>query len=349
MKKEKIFAITLAILAAILYAINVPFSKILIEQISPTMLAGFLYLGAGIGISIIYLFRFKREDKTKRLSKSDLPYVIGMVVLDVAAPILLMFGIKYGTASSASLLSNFEIVATSLIALLIFKEKISPKLWIAIVIIASASFVLSIDTKEGFQFSLGSLFVLLATICWGFENNCTRKISSKSTYQIVTIKGLLSGAVSIVIALIIGERISNWLYVLYAVLLGFVAYGLSIFSYVRAQNSLGAAKTSAYYAITPFIGTALSFAILPETPNMFYYIALPIMILGTILVIFDTLAKEHLHEHIHFVTHTHDETTHTHEIKHSHEHNHNIFNKKHNNDFDNFIDSEEHKRLHTHY
>lgn len=101
-------------------------------NVPPTFLAAFLYLGAGVGVGMMYLFHIKKEDKSERLTKQDLLYTVGMILLDIVAPIFLMIGIKMGTASNASLLGNFEIVATTLIALLLFKEKVSGKLWIAI-------------------------------------------------------------------------------------------------------------------------------------------------------------------------------------------------------------------------
>ena len=141
--KTKTGAVLLALLAAVFYAINTPFSKVLLNHVSPTLMAAFLYIGAGVGVGIMYLFHIKNEEKSERLTKKNLPYTIGMIVLDIAAPIFLMIGISMGTASNASLLGNFEIVATTLIALLIFKEKVSGKLWIAIGFITLSSIVLS--------------------------------------------------------------------------------------------------------------------------------------------------------------------------------------------------------------
>ena len=143
--KTKTSAIILALLAAVFYAINTPFSKILLGNVPPTFLAAFLYLGAGVGVGMMYLFHIKKEDKSERLTKQDLLYTVGMILLDIVAPIFLMIGIKMGTASNASLLGNFEIVATTLIALLIFKEKVSGKLWIAIGFITLSSIVLSFE------------------------------------------------------------------------------------------------------------------------------------------------------------------------------------------------------------
>lgn len=252
MKNEKLVAVGYAIAAAVFYALNVPCSKLLLNKISPTFMAAFLYLGAGVGVGTMYLFCHKKEQSTDRIERKDMPYTVGMVLLDIIAPILLMFGVELGTYANASLLGNFEIVATTIIALLIFKEKVSKKLWTAIGFITLSSIILSFSGEGSFTFSVGSLLVLGATVCWGLENNCTRSISEKSTYQIVTIKGFGSGTGSFIVAVIIGEDFPDIKYILPALLLGFIAYGLSIFTYIRAQKMLGAAKTSAYYAVAPF-------------------------------------------------------------------------------------------------
>ena len=291
MRNEKAAAVCYAIAAAVFYALNVPCSKLLLERISPTYMAAFLYLGAGAGVGIMYLFHHKDEAQAERLEKKDLPYTVGMVLLDIIAPILLMLGVKLGTSANASLLGNFEIVATTLIALFIFKEKVSGKLWAAIGLITLSSIILSFGGEGSFTFSFGSLLVLGATACWGLENNCTRSISDKSTYQIVTIKGFGSGTGSLIVAVIIGEKLPDMGYILPAVVLGFVAYGLSIFTYIRAQKTLGAAKTSAYYAVAPFIGAFLSFMLLHESLTVGYLTALAVMIAGTALVVLDTICK----------------------------------------------------------
>lgn len=180
-----------AILAAALYAISSPVSKLLLEEIPPTLMASFLYLGAGLGMAFVDFIRYKNsKEKTEaRLAKQELPYIVGMVVLDIAAPIFLMIALTMTSAANASLLNNFEIVATSIIALAIFKEAISTRLWVAICLITLSSIILSVEDISSFSFSLGSVLVLLACVCWGLENNCTRKLSVKDPLQIVVIKG----------------------------------------------------------------------------------------------------------------------------------------------------------------
>lgn len=286
---KKHFPVFFALLAAALYALNSPVSKLLLSDVAPAMMAALLYLGAGAGMLLLGLVRKAAGAKTKeaRLSKKDLPYVILMIVLDVLAPIFLMLGLMRTTAENASLINNFEIVATSLIALVIFGEKISPKLWIAISLITLSSIILSLEDASGLRFSVGSAFVMAACVSWGFENNMTRKLSMSDPLEIVVVKGLGSGTGALITALFAGESFPAVGHAVSVLILGFVAYGLSIYFYVYAQRFLGAARTSAYYAVQPFIGVVLSLVIFRQLPGAHFYIALVIMMAGTYLLVRD--------------------------------------------------------------
>lgn len=328
MNKRKLTAILSALAAAAFYACNIPLSKLLLEKIEPTFMASFLYFGAGAGIGIMYFFGKNRKEE-QRLTKQDLPYTVGMILLDIAAPIFLMLGLTSASSANASLLSNFEIAATTIIALIVFKEAVSRRLWTAIFLITVSSMILSFEDMSSLEFSYGSIFVLAAAVCWGFENNCTRKISSKNTYEIVMLKGIFSGLGSFIIAVIKGEAFPQPYYIAAALLLGFAAYGLSIFLYIRAQSELGAAKTSAYYAIAPFVGALLSFIILKEALTVNYLTALIIMLAGSAIVVADTLIMSHSHIHTHTFVHTHNGCTHSHTIEHSHPHRHYLNSEKH--------------------
>ena len=332
--KSKNFATMYAIVAAALYAINVPFSKILLSYIEPTMMAAFLYLGAGLGMFIYSIV--SKANHSEPLTKKELPYTVAMVILDIVAPILLMFGIKTSNAANVSLINNFEIVATSLIALVVFKEVISKRLWIAITLVTVASIILSFEGAGTLEFNIGSLFIFGACLCWGIENNCTRMISNKSSIEIVVIKGTFSGLGSLFVALTIGESIPSVLFMICVLLLGFVAYGLSIHFYVMAQKDLGAAKTSAYYSIAPFLGVTFGMFILGERPASQFYLALMVMVASTYFLIRDTIELQHTHEHTHTHTHEHKHGNiiHTHEHTHIHSHIHvhgkDTSNHKHN-------------------
>lgn len=311
-------ALIYAVLAALLYAINIPLSKLLLNNIPPTVLAGFLYLGAGFGMLVIS-FIHKENDSSQKLTKAQLPYTLSMIILDIAAPIFLMFGLNMTTSANAALLNNFEIVATSIIALVCFKEIISKKLWLAILLITVSSAILSFEDVSAFAFSKGSLFILLACVCWGFENNCTRKLSNKSSTEIVILKGIFSGIGSLIISFILREKMPSIKFIIIALILGFISYGLSIKTYIIAQKNLGAAKTSAYYAVSPFLGVLFSFLIFGTIPEINFYIALFLMLIGTWLVAHDSIQLQHSHSHIHIHTHIH---THSNGITHCHEHSH---------------------------
>jgi drug/metabolite transporter (DMT)-like permease len=242
-----------------------------------------------------------------------------------------MIGLTMSSPANAALLGNFEIVATSLIALLIFKESIGRRLWGALALITLSSIILSIEDLSSFTFSLGSIFVLLSCLCWGFENNCTRMLSLKDPMDVVIVKGFGSGFGALLLAFILKEQMGDLsiAYVLFALLLGFFAYGLSIFFYVSAQRELGAARTSAYYAIAPFIGVGLSLAIFREPPAVSFLIALLIMIAGAYFAANEK--HKHMHEH----------------HAHAHEHRHNHMDGHHNHRHDEPI-SQEHSHPHTH-
>lgn len=281
MAKSYFRSIILAILAAALYAANAPLSKILLLNVSPTLMASLLYLGAGIGMLI--LGRIRKNTEELPLSRAELPYTILMVVLDILAPILMMLGLGLTSAANASLLNNFEIAATALIAFFWFKEQIRKRLGLAIVFITIACILLSLQDGGSLHFSVGSLFILGAALSWGLENNCTRKMSAKDPLQIVVIKGFGSGFGALLVSVILRVPFPQWQYILLALILGFFSYGLSIYFYVYAQRFLGAARTSAYYAVGPFIGVAMSFLIFREIPDFLFWIALLFMGAGAYL------------------------------------------------------------------
>ncbi|PKL00143.1 MAG: EamA family transporter [Tenericutes bacterium HGW-Tenericutes-1] len=331
-QNKRSIAILFAIMAAILYGFSSPLSKLLLVKISPYLMASLLYFGAGIGMFFVNLLNIRlRKDSVKesKLSKKDLPYTIGMILLDILAPILLMIGLTYSNASNVSLLNNFEIVATTFIAMLFFKESIGKRMAWAIVLIVIAGVVLSFEDINQFQFSIGSLFVIGASICWGLENNFTRMLSLKNSLQIVVVKGLGSGLGSLIIAITLKQLSTDWFYIIYALLLGFVAYGMSLFFYIRAQRDIGATRTATFYAAAPFVGVILSIVILSESITIPFLIALAIMLFGSYLAV----SEKHGHFHIHEI------------LSHDHLHNHNDLHHTHTHD-DNIIG--EHSHNHSH-
>ncbi len=308
-------SIVYAVLAALLYGMSTPLLKPLTGAVDAAMLSGLLYLGAGLGMAAMGAGQraLGRPRAEARLSRADLPAAAAMVVLDIAAPVALMAGLARGSAAEAALLGNFEIVSTSLVAALLFREAVGLRQWAVIALVCVASAMLSTGSFAGMSFSAGSLLVLLAAALWGLENNCTRLLSLKDPAQVVVIKGIGSGLGALALALALGQHFPPLHLAALAMLLGFVCYGLSIFFYVRAQRDLGASRASAYYALAPFLGVAAALALLREPVTAWFWLAAVLMAGATALAVTERHGHAHVHAPVtHEHAHSHDDAHHGH-------------------------------------
>lgn len=333
MNRSHIPSVIQALIAALLFGASAPLAKLLLGEVEPIPLAAFLYLGSGIGLLGIKLFqRINQQgiNDEAQVEKSDFRWLLGAIVAGgVAAPITLLFSLKNTPAATASLLLNFEGVATTLIAFFAFKESISRRAWWAIALITVASVFLSINFNAEWGFSLGALGIIAACILWGVDNNFTRNISAKDPLVIVTIKGLGAGSFSLIMALFFGNNLPSWEVILGALVLGSLSYGASIVLFIHAMRGLGAARTSALFSTAPIAGIILSILIFQEFPSWLFIVALPLMVVGAFLLVNDEHEHHHIHEMvIHEHSHSHDDGHHEHEHdgefakKHSHVHTH---------------------------
>jgi drug/metabolite transporter (DMT)-like permease len=241
------------------------------------------------------------------LTRPDLPWLAGAVLTGgVAAPIILMMGLKHTPATTASLLLNFEGVATTLIAALVFKEAVGRRIIAAMLLVTLASVLLSLDGGGLWGFSLGALGVLAACLLWGLDNNFTRHISAKDPLQIVAIKGLGAGAFSLTLAFALGKSLPDAGRTLLGMLLGLTCYGLSIGLFILAMRGLGSARTSTLFGTAPFMGVLLSILIFREPPNGLFWLSVPLMLVGASLM----LSEDHQHNHMH------DQVEHDHQHQH---------------------------------
>lgn len=334
MPRSKSYPILQALLAAILFGMSAPLAKLLLGQVEPVSLAALLYLGCGLGVLLYKLiFRVNSSSSDEaRITRSDYGWLAGAVVAGgVAAPILLLFSLRDTPASSASLLLNFEGVATAVIAALVFKEALNRFSIAAILCVTVASILLSWNTSGQWGLSLGALGILGACVLWGIDNNFTRVISAKDPLAIVMVKGFGAGLFSLVLSLILGNRLPALPTILGALVLGALSYGLSIVLFIHALRGLGAARTSTLFGTSPLAGVVLSFLLFREAPNALLLVALPLMILAALLL----LAEQHNHPHVHEAVthehrHRHDDGHHNHEhpgmvsrsLTHSHVHTH---------------------------
>jgi drug/metabolite transporter (DMT)-like permease len=321
------------IISASFFGISAPLAKLLLKDISPIALAGLLYLGAFAGLSLYsLLFQIKRTkaQKLAPLEKKDVPWLAGAIISGgIIAPISLMTGLTLITGFSASLLLNLEGVATVLIAVLIFRENSGKRLWLALVTMTIAGVFLSWDPNTGKFNIIGSLLIVLATVCWGIDNNLTRKISDKDPIQISLIKGLIAGTISLSLALILGNKVRLDISVFYALLLGAFSYGLSLVFFVNALRGLGASRVGAFYGFGPFIGALLSIVIFRDMTIWVIVPAFILMAVGVWLLTNENHIHAHLHQSvIHTHSHGHDDMHHAHEHSeviegnHTHEHAH---------------------------
>ncbi len=310
-------AIGQAVLAALLFGASAPLAKLLLGNVEPIPLAALLYLGSGLGMLPVYALRraaAPEHQAEAHIARADIPWLAGAVLAGgVAAPIVLLFSLRSTPAATASLLLNFEGVATTLIAALAFREAIGRRVWIAIFCITGASILLSWQAGGAWGLSLGAVGILGACALWGVDNNFTRNVSAKDPATIVTVKGIAAGTFSLLLALLLGNSLPAAAGALGGLLLGGVSYGLSIMLFVRAMRTLGAARTSALFGVAPFAGALLSLALFRDAFSIPALLALPLMAGGAFLLIGEDHSHRHTHDELeHDHLHSHDDQHHTH-------------------------------------
>lgn len=340
MYRSHLYPSLLALTAALLFGASAPLSKVLLGQIEPVPLAALLYLGCGFSLLLARIIRRAVPTNERReapLAMKEYGWLAGAILAGgVLAPIVLLMGLRTTPAGTASLLLNFEAVATTLIAVVAFRESIGGRAWLAIGLITLAAILLSINPDQGWGLSLGALGILIACVLWGLDNNFTRHISSKDPQAITMIKGLVAGFFSLMLALLLGQSMPPLRSALSAMLLGSLSYGFSIVLFIRAMRGLGAARTSALFGTAPLAGVALSFLIFGGAPPWGFAVALVLMVVGTIILIREQHGHFHTHEAmVHEHAHSHDDGHHEHYHEgasvreHSHVHEHGNLNHEH--------------------
>jgi drug/metabolite transporter (DMT)-like permease len=304
-----------------------------VRDIPPVALAGFLYLGAFIGLSL-YSIILKTASATSarkvNLKKEDVPWLFGATLSrGIIAPICLMLGLSRISGFATSLLLNLEGVFTAVIAVIFFRENAEKRLWLALTCMTAAGAFLTWDTSESRFNLLGPFLVMLSMICWGIDNNLTRNISMRNPVQITRIKGVVSGLTSLSLAWILGMGITWDVSILYALVLGAFSYGISLVFFIKSLEGLGAFRTGVFFNLAPFIGAAASLLLLREWIGWVMFPAIVLTAVGVWLISTEKHEHPHLHgEEIHTHLHCHDDLHHDHEHgevvrePHIHEHQH---------------------------
>lgn len=308
--------VPLALGSAVLFGATPTVSKVLLETVNPLLLAGLLYLGAGIGLAILSLIRRLSGHAASEapLHRTDLQWLAAAIVMGgIVGPVLLMLGLAMTTASSAALLLNLEGLATMAIAWLVFHENVDRRLLLGAGAILAGAVLLSWQ-GAGVNIDTGALLVAGACLAWGIDNNLTRKISAADPLTTAMLKGLVAGSVNIAIGLSAGAALPGALVAVTSGFVGFLGVGVSLVMFVLALRYLGTARTGAYYSLAPFIGAVLAIVWLSEPVTFNLIIAGLLMGVGLYL----HLAERHEHEHLHeMLEHEH---SHVHDAHHQHEH-----------------------------
>jgi drug/metabolite transporter (DMT)-like permease len=304
-----------ALLAAALFGASTPFAKLLTGEVSPILLAGLLYVGSGVGLTLVRLVR-DRGWKASCLLPSEWPWLLGAILFGgVLGPVALLFGLTSTSGSTASLLLNLEAVLTAVIAWVVFKENADRRIVFGMLAIVAGGVVLSWPTgKADVTNWAGPLMIALACLCWAIDNNLTRKVSASDALFIAGSKGMIAGAVNCLLALSLGAIMPNAGIVLATMSIGLLGYGISLVLFVLALRGLGTARTGAYFSTAPFIGAAVALALLGESTDQTFWLAAGLMAGGVWL----HLTEHHEHEHAHEPLEHHH--THTHDAHHQHQH-----------------------------
>jgi drug/metabolite transporter (DMT)-like permease len=307
-------AILNALIAALAFGLSAPLAKRLLDVVPPLFLAGILYLGAGVFLGLARLVWRGRPAAGRPLTARDRWILAGVVLAGgLLAPPLLLWGLERSSATTTALLLNLEVVFTVLLAGLVFKEHLGPRIAVAAVVMAAGGVVLGWTPGDP-AIAAGTAAVAAACLLWALDNNLTRLIAEADPLLIVQVKGLVAGTVNVLLALAVGQAPPAPGTIVAGLVLGAVSYGTSIVLFILAMRKLGAARTGAYFATAPFFGAAGSLVILGEPPTGALLGAAALMAVATWLLVHE----RHVHHHDHPTgTHVH---VHVHDEHHQHAH-----------------------------
>jgi drug/metabolite transporter (DMT)-like permease len=304
-----------ALAAAVLFGASTPLARALVGSMDPGWLAGLLYAGSGVGLSIAFVVRRSvgRAHGVTPLTRTDLPWLAATIVSGgVVAPLLFTFGLRDTPGATASLLLNLETVLTVALAWFVFREHYGTRVVLGMMLIVAACALLGWAERDLSGVGRGTPLIALACLGWALDNNLTRKIAGSDALAIAAAKGLCGGAVNLALAATLAGPPPDAFAALGAGIVGFLGYGISLVLFVVALRGLGTARASAYYATAPFVGVLVAVAVLAERLDRTFWIALPLIALGVWL----HLTERHGHRH------THETTVHDHPHRHDEHHRH---------------------------
>ncbi len=299
--------------SAVLFGLSTPVAKLLLPGTGPFLAAGLLYLGAGVGLSVVALLRPAAREAGLR--RQDLPALAGMVLAGgIAAPVLLLLGLARLSGAQASLLLNLEAPLTIGLAVVVFGESLSLRELVGALVIVAGGALLGAGPGAGGVQWVGALAVAGACAGWALDNNLGQRLSLRDPVAVTRTKALAAGSVNVALALVLGDHLPAGLAFAAMLTTGFVGYGLSIVLHLLAMRHVGAARQAAYFATAPFVGAVAAVPILGERLGAVELGAGLLMAAGATLL----LGARHDHRHEHqALDHDH---AHAHDGHHAHPH-----------------------------
>lgn len=297
----------LGLLAAALFGVSAPLSKRLLGDVSPQVLAGLLYLGAGLALS---LYRLVRPATTEApLARADVPKLAVLVAAGgVAGPLLMLLGLQRTSAVTGSLLLNLEAPFTIALAVLVFREHLGRYAAGAAALIVGGAVILRLQPGAHGADTSGVLLLAGACAAWALDNNLTQRLSLRDPFALVRVKTLAAGSFNLALGLLLTGRLPSPRVAVAALLLGSVSYGASVVLDAYALRLVGAAREAAYFATAPFLGALVATLITDERLGWSDGLAMAVMAAGVALLLHERHGHSHTHEALdHAHAHVHDE------------------------------------------
>jgi drug/metabolite transporter (DMT)-like permease len=320
--------IVLAGLAAIAFGVTTPIVAWAGADTGPLTTAALLYTGAALIALLLQAVSRRREASVRR---ADVPRLLVVALCGGAiAPALLAWGLQRTGATAGSLLLNIEAVFTVLLARAVFHEPIGRRVALAVACMAAGGAALTLESSaRGGLDVLGLVAIAGATAAWATDNTLTRPLAERDPFQVILVKGALGATLTALVAFARGESLPSTAHALALLGCGATGYGASLYLYLLAQRRIGAGRTGSVFAVAPFIGAALAWALGDRQAGMWALGAAGLFAIGVYL----HLTERHGHGHIHEATehehmHRHDDGHHTHRHdppvvgEHSHVHAH---------------------------
>jgi drug/metabolite transporter (DMT)-like permease len=289
-----------ALTAALLFGASTVLNKVVLVEVHPLLVAGAIYLTAGIVLSMIRISplygRILSLLETPTSTETSIGLkdyvVLSFVVLfgSVIAPYLYMYGLNETTAINASFLSNSEPLFTALLALTVLKERGEINEYLGFLIVALGAIFLTTNgefhklTLSGEIF--GNLLIVTACFSWGIDNNLSRVLSIKKDIILITaLKCLSGGIILLLLSFPLKVDVQIPLTALpYLFSVGAFSIGFSVLFFLFALREIGAMKTGAIFSTASLFGALTAFLVLKETFTPIQLTAGITMLIGVLLM-----------------------------------------------------------------